>query len=115
MKAIASSNTAATLPRRASLGAYARSGTALAAGTLVVLLVVSFMLRTRSLAAHFWIDEGLSVGIASHALTDIPGLLRQDGSPPLYYLLLHEWMRAFGTGETATHALSLLFGLLAFT
>jgi uncharacterized membrane protein len=39
-------------------------------------------------------------------------VLRQDGSPPLYYLLLHFWIQAFGASESATHALSLLFGLL---
>ena len=56
---------------------------------LADLLLVSLYLRTRSLYASFWIDEGLSVGISSHPLLDIPGVLRQDGSPPLYYVLLH--------------------------
>jgi len=51
------------------------------------------------------------VGIASHPLHAIAGLLRQDGSPPLYYLLLHVWMRMFGRSEFATHALSLTFAL----
>ena len=61
---------------------------------------------------RYWIDEGLSVGIASHPLTDIPGVLRQDGSPPLYYLLLHVWIDVIGgDGEARTHALSLLFAL----
>ena len=40
-------------------------------------------------------------------------MLREDGSPPLYYLLLAVWTRLFGTGEQATHALSLTFALLA--
>ena len=44
----------------------------------------------------FWIDEGLSVGIADRPLGDIPGVLRQDGSPPLYYLLLHVWLARRG-------------------
>ena len=68
-------------------------------------------LRTRQLNAGFWIDEGLSVGIAHHHWSSIPGLLRQDGSPPGYYLLLGLWIRLFGDGERATHTLSLLFGL----
>ena len=98
--------------RSASLRSYAGTPAVVAAGTLIVLLGVSALLRTGSLSGPFWIDEGLSVGIASHSLTDIPGLLRQDGSPPLYYLLLHVWMNAFGTSESATHSLSLLFSLL---
>jgi mannosyltransferase len=84
----------------------------LAAG-VAVLTVVSIVLRTRALDAAFWIDEGLSVGISSHALLDIPGVLEQDGSPPLYYALLHVWMQAFGNTETATHALSVVFAVLS--
>ncbi|HEX2193165.1 MAG TPA: glycosyltransferase family 39 protein [Acidimicrobiales bacterium] len=59
----------------------------------------------------YWHDEGISIGIASHRLDEIPRLLRQDGSPPLYYAILHFWMRAFGSAEAATHLLSLLFSL----
>ena len=36
-----------------------------------------------------------------------------DGSPPLYYLLLHGWMGLVGEGEAATRALSLIFALIA--
>jgi hypothetical protein len=72
---------------------------------------VSVVLRTRIIDGGFWIDEGLSVGIAHHPFFDIPGLLNQDGSPPLYYLLLHVWISWFGDSEPATHTLSLLFAL----
>lgn len=78
---------------------------------LLALTALSAFLRTRELNAGFWIDEGLSVGIAHHHWSSIPGLLRQDGSPPGYYLLLGLWIRVFGDGERATHTLSLLFGL----
>ena len=78
---------------------------------LVALTAVSLVLRTRILGAGYWIDEGISVGIARHPLTEIPGLLHRDGSPPLYYLLLHGWIGAFGDGERSTHALSVLFAL----
>ena len=40
-------------------------------------------------------------------------MLGQDGNPPLYYLLLHGWMRVAGTSEAATRSLSLIFALLA--
>lgn len=81
-------------------------------GTLVVLLAVSAYVRSRALGGQLWIDEAITTGISLHPLSAIPGILRHDGNPPLYYLLLHFWMRAFGASETATHALSLLFGLL---
>jgi hypothetical protein len=82
------------------------------AGGLLALTLVSLWFRTRALHVHYWVDEGLSVGIAGHPLSAIPGLLREDGSPPLYYLLLHLWMAWRGTGEVATHELSLIFALL---
>lgn len=81
------------------------------AAVLCGLLALSAFLRTRNLDAWFWIDEGLSVGISSHPVGDIPGVLRQDGSPPLYYMLLNVWMDVFGRSEEETHLLSLGFAL----
>jgi mannosyltransferase len=78
---------------------------------LAFLVGVSLALRTHAIHARFWIDEGLSVGISSHRLVDIPDVLRQDGSPPLYYLLLNVWMHVFGSGEADTHAMSVAFAL----
>jgi mannosyltransferase len=76
---------------------------------LALLVLASFYLRTRALTAKLWIDEGLSIGIAHHPLLDIPGVLEQDGSPPLYYMLLHVWMSLIGgDGEERTHLLSAL-------
>ena len=76
------------------------------------LLLLSLILRTRVLGVGFWIDEGLSVGIADRPLGDIPDALRLDGSPPLYYLILHGWMQLAGTSEEAVRSLSLVFALL---
>src|SRR4051794_39793271 len=76
-------------------------------------MAASLALRTGGLGSGYWIDEGISVGIASHGLADIPRALGQDGSPPLYYLLLHAWMALAGESEAATRALSLLFAVLA--
>jgi mannosyltransferase len=81
-------------------------------GALAGLMLISAWLRTKAFNEHYWIDEGLSVGIAGHPLSDIPSLLRQDGSPPLYYLILHVWMSWRGASEVATHELSLIFALL---
>jgi hypothetical protein len=87
----------------------ARAGVAAA---LSLLTLASLWLRTRGLHVHYWIDEGLSVAIAQHPLSEIPHLMRQDGSPPLYYLLLHVWIGLRGSYEVATHELSLVFALL---
>lgn len=92
---------------------FAARQPALLAGALLLLMAASLLLRTGALDGGYWIDEGISVGIASHDLRDIPGALGQDGNPPLYYLLLHGWMQAVGTTEAATRGLSLIFALLA--
>jgi hypothetical protein len=78
---------------------------------LALLLAGSLALRTGQLNAGYWIDEGISVGIAHHHWTSIPHVLRQDGSPPAYYMLLGLWIRLFGDSERATHTLSLIFAL----
>jgi hypothetical protein len=78
---------------------------------LVGLTALSLLLRTRILGAGFWIDEGISVGVAHHHWTSIPHVLKQDGSPPAYYMLLGLWIRVFGDGERATHMLSVIFAL----
>src|SRR4029453_19344125 len=52
----------------------------------------------------------LSVNIARLPVGDLLDALRHDGHPPLYYLILHWWMRLVGEGDVAVRALS---GLLA--
>lgn len=98
-------------PRVAGVLARPAVATPLILGALAA---VSLIVRTRAFGIGLWVDEGISYGIADRPLTDIPGILRQDGSPPLYYLLLHLYTRAVGAhSEAALHALSLAFALLA--
>jgi hypothetical protein len=61
--------------------------------------------------SHLWLDEALTVNIAGLPISQIPEALRQDGSPPLYYVILHSWMEVFGTGTIAVRALSGLFSV----
>lgn len=79
---------------------------------LVALSLVSIALRFDYQLQRFWVDEALTVGISARPLSAIPALLRLDGSPPLYYLVLHGWMDVFGQSEPATHALSMVFAVI---
>ena len=88
------------------------AGLLVPAAVLGVLFVVSAYLRTKSLGDSLWMDEGLSIGIASQPLFDIPGVLRVDGSPPLYYMLLSVWIDVFGDGPADTQGLSMFVALL---
>ncbi len=73
---------------------------------LVVLAVAVGVVLRFVTGSPLWLDEALSVNIARLPLGDIGAALRQDGHPPLYYVLLHAWIRAFGEGDLAVRALS---------
>lgn len=73
----------------------------LVAFIVVVGIILRFLPRTA-----LWLDEALSVNIAGLPIGDIPGALRQDGHPPLYYVLLHFWMNVFGDSDWTVRALS---------
>lgn len=75
---------------------------------LVLGIGVWFRFWTRS---HLWLDEALTVHIAGLPLHRIPGALRHDGAPPLYYFMLHGWMRL--VGSTSAFAARSLGGLLS--
>jgi mannosyltransferase len=92
--------------------ALSRSWLVVPAG-LAALVALALILRTTELGLGFWIDEGLSVGIADRPLVDIPEVLRLDGSPPLYYMLLHVWMQVLGSSEEAVRWLSVACALIA--
>src|SRR3954454_10535406 len=92
--------------------AVSRTRVVVPAGLGLLVLLSLLLLRTRELGIGFWIDEGLSTGIADRPLHAIPGVLRQDGSPPLYYMLLHLWISAFGTTEAAVRSFSLFAATL---
>lgn len=77
----------------------------------VVAAVVGSVARFVTVSA-LWLDEALSVNIASVPVGDLAERLRHDGHPPLYYLLLHGWMKVFGDGDVAVRALSGVIGVL---
>ena len=80
---------------------------------LGALVAVSLLIRTREISIGFWIDEGISTGIADRAVGAIPHALREDGAPPLYYMALHYWLKIAGDSEAGVRSLSLFFALLA--
>lgn len=80
-------------------------------GVLVLLLAISAFLRTRTIGGELWFQEAGAIGLASQPLGSLLSAVGHAGASPLYYVVLHFWIDAFGNGETATHALSLVVGL----
>ncbi|HEX4019466.1 MAG TPA: glycosyltransferase family 39 protein [Frankiaceae bacterium] len=79
---------------------------------VVVAVVIGSILRFIT-SSHIWLDEALTVEISGRHLPQLFGALRHDGSPPLYYLLLHYWMDLFGQSDVAVRALSGVLSLAA--
>lgn len=77
----------------------------LAIAGVVVVIATGIALRfwTRS---GLWLDEALTVDIARKPLDQLHALLRQDGAPPLYYVLLHFWIKPFGPSNLGVRSLS---------
>ncbi len=93
-----------------ALARPSRSAILLGAGAFA-LVVAGLGLRVLT-ASDLWLDEALTVNIARLPLGAIPGALRHDGAPPLYYWVLHAWMSAFGTSDLAVRSLSGLASVL---
>jgi mannosyltransferase len=72
--------------------------------TLGIFLRV-FLLDDESL----WLDEGTSLRIAKMKTLEIVKL-ESDANPPLYYLILHLWIKIFGDSEFSVRFPSLIFG-----
>lgn len=76
-------------------------------------LLLAMGLRFYHLAGQsLWSDEGNSVALAQARLGEITARTAWDIHPPLYYWLLHAWMRVFGQSEVAVRALSAVAGVL---
>lgn len=71
----------------------------------VVVVGVGVVLRFWT-TSDLWLDEALTVNIAKQPLSQLHTLLDRDGAPPLYYVLLHFWMKLFGTSDLAVRSLS---------
>lgn len=78
----------------------------------VLLLTVAAAVRAWHLDTQsIWFDEGFSWHAATQP--DLLATLNGDPTnPPLYYLLLHIWVRLLGDSEFALRSLSLLQGIL---
>lgn len=97
------------LATSAGWGRWRWAATVLLGGAVLAGIVLRFVTRS-----PLWLDEALSVNIARLPIADIPGALRHDGHPPLYYVLLHDWMAVFGESSGMVRLFSGLWSLALF-
>jgi uncharacterized membrane protein len=75
-------------------------------------LLVAFLLRIVLIGREsYWLDEVLTINDSLKPIPDIVGQ-RWDPHPPLYYLLLHFWLKA-GQTEVIARFPSAVFGTLS--
>jgi uncharacterized membrane protein len=80
---------------------------------LIAVVTLGVFLRLYRIGANgLWLDEAFSVWMGRQSAGQmLDWLVRIDQHPPLYYLLLHVWMR-LGDGEAVVRALSALCSTL---
>ena len=80
---------------------------------LVIILFIALTLRIYKLSSKsLWLDEGLALWIANR--DSIPSLFKElsyNLHPPVYYLILHYWLKIFGASEIALRSISVISGV----
>ncbi len=79
---------------------------------LGVVLLAAAALRPWWTDRELWFDEAFTWRLVEFPLAEMMDRAARDNSPPLYYLLLHAWVRVFGDSLAALRGLSALCGVL---
>lgn len=79
----------------------------------LMIFVLSLFLRIFLLDAEsLWLDEGSSVRFANLKIDEIIKSTKTDANPPLYYIILHLWIKMFGDSEASVRFPSVIFGII---
>lgn len=76
--------------------------------TLSIILLAAWVRFHDLSKPAIWTDEGFTLLLSSYSPSQILFHTARDVHPPLYYLILHEWMSVFGNGVFAARSLSAL-------
>jgi mannosyltransferase len=81
---------------------------------LASIMFLALFLRIVALDYHsFWYDEAVTAKLTESPTVDlIRGRAKDNGNPPLYWMVSRGWSSLFGRSEIGFRTLSLLFGLL---
>lgn len=80
---------------------------------LGVIVLLALCLRCYRLDGQsLWADEGNSAALAARNLATITRDAAHDIHPPLYYYLLHFWVRILGNSEIALRSFSAVAGMI---
>lgn len=92
----------------------ARSGRWQWLALLGVVVAEGVALRLSTLGNRsFWLDETTAVRQATWSIPHMLGEMANNVHPPLFHILLHYWIVAFGRSELAVRAFPLVWGIAA--
>ncbi|HQN15363.1 MAG TPA: glycosyltransferase family 39 protein [Bacteroidales bacterium] len=81
--------------------------------TAFLFFVLNFFLKILFVSANdIAMDEPFSIYYAQMDLSSIFTMLKTENNPPLHFLLLHYWIKAFGISPLSVRFLSVLFSAL---
>ncbi len=104
-----------TSPVQSKAGFFDQS---LEAWWLAATVVLGALVRWAYIAkSSIWYDEGYTMMLAIRKPAEIWVADIRDVHPPLYYIVLHYWLRLFGTSEVAARSFSavLMLGVIVVT
>jgi uncharacterized membrane protein len=78
----------------------------------IILLLLSSIRFYNIDVAGIWLDEAHSIFQAHKNIGVIINDSAKDQNPPLYFILLHYWIKLFGSSVTAVRGLSCIFNIL---
>lgn len=80
---------------------------------IFAILFIGLFLRLILINQSFWLDEAASLVIARLPLNQLFSAINNDFHPPLYYLLLHYWLKLGITNEWFLRLPNVIFGVLS--
>ncbi len=78
---------------------------------IFLILILALILRLVNLSQSLWLDEAVQAITSQNSIPYIFQEITGDFHPPLYYFLMHFWVRIFGSSEVALRLPSVLFGI----
>lgn len=81
--------------------------------SLIVIIILAAIIRLVALFSFgtYTFDDLFSVHFAGMDLKAMFSFLKNEVHPPIFYLLLHFWLKIFGSNEITARLLSLIFSL----
>jgi mannosyltransferase len=81
---------------------------------VIAITAIGMAFRVTGIEVHsFWYDEAVTQEIIKRPVSEmVAGVARDNGNPPLYWIVARTWQHLIGDGDARLRAASVLFGVL---